>query len=158
MFYIPHSVGLIIAVSPKSGSTSIRNDLHVDGARPLSRKAVVELKKSFWKVVGIVRDPIDRLESCYNFFQHKHNGGFPLGKYDGQESFIDAVLNGADNPHWLPQSSMLDLCDRFVDMESYPIVNHINKNKHLESITYRLDDLKHFYKEDFKLRGNSWLS
>lgn len=156
MFYIPHSVGLILAVSPKCASTSFRNDFHVPGTRPISLEGVRELKKSFWKVVGIVRDPIERFESCYNFFQHKHNGEFPLGSFKSLEAFTDAVLSGFENPHWKPQSEMLLECDSFVDLETFPLINHRNKNDHLENVTYRLSDLKDFYFNDFELRGGKW--
>ena len=158
MFYIPHSIGLIIAVSPKCGSTSFRNEYHIPGTRPLSLVAVQELKKSFWKVKGIVRDPIDRFESCYNFFQHKHNGGFPLGKkYKSLEAFTDAVLSGDTNPHWQPQSEMLQECDTYADLETVPLKHHINKNEHKERAVYRLRELKEFYAQDYKIRGGTWL-
>ena len=71
MIYIPHSVGVILAISNKGASTSIRNEYYVAGLKPLNLQAVRELRKSFWKVLGIVRDPIDRFESAYNFFKYK---------------------------------------------------------------------------------------
>lgn len=157
MFYIPHSVGQIIAVSPKCGSTSFRNSFHVAGTRPLTFEAVKELKKSFWKVCGVVRDPIERFESCYNFFQHKHNGGFPNDKkYLSLKSFTDAVLAGDTNPHWQPQAEMLKECDSFADLETVKISNHLNKSEHLERAVYRLDELKQFYKNDYRIRGGKW--
>lgn len=158
MFYIPHSVGLIIGVCPKAGSTSLRNDLHVPGTRPLSITAVQELKKSFWRVVGVVRDPIDRFESCWNFFQYKHNGDFPAGQFKSIEDFTDQVLDGLENPHWLPQAQQLTECQSFVNLETFPLINHENKNEHIERASFRLDELRAYYKEDFNLRGGVWVS
>lgn len=156
MIYIPHSIGLIIATSHKCASTSINNCFHVEGTKPLSFQAVLELKKSFWKVVGVVRDPIDRFESAYNFFQYGQCGNFPTGRYLGIREFTDAVLSGVEDSHWQPQSELLLGCDRYADLETLKLDRHQNAVGHKELATYRLDDLRSFYVNDYKRRGNSW--
>ena len=156
--YIPHSVGLIISVSPKCASTTIRNTFHVEGTRPITPLAVSELRKTFWKVVGVVRDPIDRFESAYNFFQHKLNGCFPNDtRFKDMESFTDAVLSGLSDDHWRPQCDIIGSCDRYADLETLPLGEKLNVSEHKEKITYRLDELKVYYSRDFKVRGNLWL-
>jgi hypothetical protein len=154
--YVPHSTGLIIATSPKCASTSINNCYHVEGTKPLSLAAVIELKKSFWKVVGIVRDPIDRFESAYNFFQYGQCGNFPTGKYSNIREFTNAVLSGVEDDHWAPQSKVLKKCDRYADLETLPLDRKQNTVKHIEKATYKIDELKILYADDYNLRGNTW--
>lgn len=155
--YIPHSVGLIIATSPKCASTSIGNEFHVRGLQHISLEAVIELRKSFWKVIGVVRDPIDRFDSAYNFFQYGQCGNFPIGKYKNIKEFTDAVLSGVEDDHWKPQSDYLKECDRFVDLESFPLGRKENSVKHQEKSIYRSGELKDFYANDYKIRGFQWV-
>ena len=155
--YIPHSLGVIISVSQKCASTSINNAFYVEGLRPLSSEAVVELKKSFWKVVGIVRDPIDRFESAYNFFQYGQCGTFPDGhRFDTIEAFTDAVLGGLLDDHWAPQHVVLGECNSYADLESLPITQRLNVCGHREKATYKYQEIEHYYSKDFTIRGDKW--
>tara|TARA_R110000851_G_scaffold327999_1_gene498177 strand:+ start:1771 stop:2247 length:477 start_codon:yes stop_codon:yes gene_type:complete len=155
--YIPHSVGLVISVSQKCASTSISNAFHIEGLKPISAEAVAELKKSFWKVVGVVRDPIDRLESAYNFFKYGQCGTFPDNQqFDNIEAFTDAVLAGLLDDHWSPQNIVLGECDSYADLESLPIGQRLNACEHREKATYKHKELEQYYSKDFMIRGDKW--
>jgi len=156
MIYTPHSIGLIIATCFKCASTSINNTFKAGGTKPLNYEAVVALKRSNWKVVGIVRDPIDRFESAYNFFQYGQCGNFPTGKYSNIEEFTDAVLEGVSDDHWTPQSKLLKECDRFADLEGLQLSRRENTNSHKEKVSHRLEELKKFYINDYDIRGGIW--
>lgn len=155
--YVIHSIGLIVATSRKCASTSINNELKVNGVKPLTIDAVKVLKESNWKVVGVVRDPIARFESAYNFFQYGQCGNFPTGRYKSIVEFTDAVLSGVLDEHWQPQSEILIECDRYVDLEDFPLSRHENAVWHQEIVSYRRDDLASIYSEDAKIRGGKWL-
>lgn len=158
MAYLPISVGQIIGVCPKSASTSLINQHHYPNLENLSNVAVIELKKSRWKVTGILRDPLDRFESAYNFFKYGQCGGFPSGKkYENISHFVASVLNGDKDEHWLPQTEMLILCDDFVDLETYPLERKENAHKHIEVLSAKDSAmLKEYYSADFAQRGNAW--
>lgn len=156
MLFIPFSVGVIIATTHKTASTAINNSLKVRNVSSLSLEAVIELRKSNWKVIGVVRDPIDRFESAYNFFKYGQCGNFPTGEYESIKEFTDAVLNGVTDTHWQPQSEQLPYCDTYVDLESYPMRYRENSVNHTESATYKLLELKEHYKGDYIIRGNTW--
>tara|TARA_R110000851_G_scaffold70075_1_gene156461 strand:+ start:1863 stop:2339 length:477 start_codon:yes stop_codon:yes gene_type:complete len=158
MIYVPHSIGLIIATCYKCASNSITNTFKAGGTKNINLSAVIELKRANWKVVGVVRDPIDRFESAYNFFQYGQCGSFPTGKYENIKAFTDDVLNGIEDDHWMPQSSLLRECDIFADLETIPIILKENSVGHVEKATYRLDELKEFYINDYSIRGISWES
>lgn len=157
--YIPTSVGVIIGTCTKSASTSLANQHRVPGTKRLTNLAVIELKKCGWSCIGLVRDPIERLESAYNFFQYGQCGRFPNGaEYTSIGHFVDSVLNGHIDAHWAPQSEQLILCDNFVDLESYPLDRTENRTKHLEVVKYRIDELGRYYAGDYAIRGNQWQS
>lgn len=159
MIYVPASIGLIIGACHKAASTSLQNEYRVPGLKRLTNLAVIELKKCGWKCVGLIREPIERLESAYNFFQYGQCGQFPNGaEYTSIRHFIDSVLNGHADSHWLPQSEQLLLCDTFVDLESFKLATTENRTKHLEVVNYRLDDLRRYYAGDYAIRGNVWQS
>lgn len=155
--YIPHSIGVIISVSQKCASTSISNQFHVEGIRPITETAVVALRESFWRVIGIVRDPIDRFESAYNFFKYGQCGKFPEDrKFNCIEDFTDAVLNGFADVHWSPQAEVLGLCDKYADLESFPLEIHENSCKHKEIALHRRHELEQYYSDDYSIRGSVW--
>ena len=156
MIYVPYSIGVIIATSPKTASTAINNCFKTVNIKSLSYQAVIELKKSNWKVIGVVRDPVDRFESAYNFFKYGQCGNFPVGNFENIQDFTDAVLNGVKDEHWLPQSDLLNVCDSYVDLENIPLKRKENSVAHTEVANYRLDELKNFYAKDYKIRGGSW--
>ena len=156
--YVVHSIGLIIATSPKCASTAINNEFKVNGTNHINLEAVRELKKSNWKVVGVVRDPIDRLESAYNFFKYGQTDNFPVGKYRDINEFIDSVLAGVVDEHWQLQIEILLECDRYADLESLPVMRKENSVQHTEKVNHRIDELNTFYSKDYEIRGEQWLS
>lgn len=156
MLYIPFSIGIIIATTHKTASTAINNSFKVRNTSSLSLEAVKELKKSNWRVVGVVRDPVDRFESAYNFFKYGQQGNFPIGSYENIQEFTDAVLSGKSDTHWQPQSEQLTICDSYVDLESFPLRYRENCINHTESAKYRLLDIKEHYRSDYEIRGNTW--
>lgn len=157
MIYLPISIGNIIGTCHKSASTSLENEYRVPGIKPLTNLAVIELKKSHWKCSGLLRDPLVRLESAYNYFQYGQCGVFPnTQRYETIEHFIDSILNGHSDSHWLPQTEQLVLCDKFYDLESFPLQSTVNQFNHIEKINYRVDDLKQYYAGDYEFRGNTW--
>ena len=157
MIYAYHSLGTILATTPKCASTSIVNEFRIANTKELRKDLVDKLQKSRWKVVGVVRDPIDRFESAYNFFQHGQCGKFPTGSYENIEAFTDAVLAGVYDEHWEPQSNLLKECDNYADLETLPLQTKENAVNHIDLVTYRLDELKAFYASDYKIRGSAWL-
>ena len=157
MMYLPIELGVIIGVCTKCATTSILDEYHVRNLKPITAIAASELKKSGWKVIGIVRDPIDRLESAYNYFQRGQQGFFPdLKKYVSIDHFIDSVLNGDTDKHWETQAGQLLLCDTFVDLETFPLSRHVNSVKHQEKIEYKMTELLNYYMADTVLRGGTW--
>lgn len=157
MIYLPHSLGLIIATCTKCASTSLRNEYQTGNLKPLTNVGVIELKKAGWQVVGLIRDPIDRFESAYNFFQYGQQRKFPNGKtYESIDHFTASVLNGDTDEHWLPQAGQLLLCNRYVDLETFPLAHRVNVVSHKETAVSRARELKDYYSADTELRGRSW--
>ena len=157
MIYAYHSLGTILATTPKCASTSIVNEFRLDNVKELRKDTVDKLQESKWKVVGIVRDPLDRFESAYNFFKYGQCGKFPTGNYGSIKEFTNAVLAGVKDEHWIPQSSLLTGCDTYADLETLQLQTRENTLKHTELVTYRLDELKAFYESDYNIRGSAWL-
>ena len=154
MLYIPYKVGEIIGTCTKCASTSIANEFLPPQLNKLTSIAVVELKKSGWSVTGVIRDPIDRLESAYNFFQYGQQGIFPNGKrYESITHFVDSVLSGDADEHWLPQAGQLVLCTDFITLESFQISRTENSSEHIEKIANRSSELVEYYMADIALRG-----
>ena len=145
MVYLPYEIGLIIATCTKCASTSIRDEIGGFKFEPLTPVAVIELKKSRWKVVGIVREPIDRFESAYNFFQRGQQRQFPNGKkYENINHFVDSVLFGDADEHWLPQAGQLGLCDGFVDLENFPLSLKVNGVERVEKVERKHEELEEY--------------
>lgn len=155
MFFVP-AVGKIVGVCQKAASSSLANQFHVPGLNEITELAVIELKKSGWDAVGIIRDPIDRLESAWNFFKYGQNNHEYVRPFETIEQFVDALLRGVKNPHWDQQVSQLAVCNRFVRLEDFPLTVCENSCDHQDVIAHRVNELRMFYAGDFAARGVSW--
>jgi hypothetical protein len=117
--------------------------------------------KEFPIRMAFIRDPLDRLSSCFHFFLHTN---YPIngGKVRGYESFIDWALD-SDDEHVQPQ---VELFSRYHFQRRFPISK---MTEILELLTgevipqansaprheidqgYRLDDIRERYSEDFDM-------
>lgn len=157
--FVCKSIGHLIAVAPKCASTSIANQFHVPNLDPVGPECAALLKRSGWTIAAVVRDPIDRLESAYNFFRYGSVGqhaefGSPRTIFD----FADSVLSGLPGDHWEPQARAFYCGDallptEFVRLEDFCCSRRDNKNAHTERIgDYRSADLADYYAEDMRMR------
>ena len=127
------------------------------------------------KLHVFVRDPIDRLRSVYQFFTDvqerqqllkEHLPPRPQRQIElsSWEAFVDALLDGALNPHWEPVADILDkigsqvLVHRFENLaDEFPLgeleKRNVSKRKQLDT-TYREDELRAYYARDFAMRGD----
>jgi hypothetical protein len=152
------NVGTIYAAAPKCASTAIANLFHVPNVDTIGAPLAAQLKAHGWEIVGVIRDPIDRFESAYNFFAHTNPGTYePFGSPQDIYQFADAVLDGLGDPHWMPQSDYLThegafLPTRCIPLESLdmPVENTSNRVESLGG--YREADLMGFYASDLRLR------
>lgn len=154
----PHNPRQIIGVCNKAGSTSARNYFRIPNLKPLTDILVSEARICNFEIFGLLRDPLDRIESCYNFFKHNQGGVFPnCAQYKNFEHFLDSVLKGAPDSHWSPQCGQIMLCEKFYDLETYPLQVRKNVAEHIEKIppSY-IRDLKIYYAADYAKRGNKW--
>jgi hypothetical protein len=141
-------------------------------ADPKTRRRVVG-EHEIPKVVHVfVRDPMDRLKSAYQFFRKAppiQKSARIRRKKITWEEFVDAVLDGVENPHWRPASYGVDK----VEAEGSTVVPHLfenigreypfgelpYKNESREKVkvdlTYRLDEVKAFYADDYNLRRDA---
>lgn len=133
---------------PKAASKSIRSVL---GDERLVWEGELPAR-----LVAFVRDPIERLQSCYRYFWKKYS----LPSWPG---FVDQVLAGEPDGHWMPQAQFLPAgCEtyRFEDLavvwarNGLPTLRHLNRGKrpNLPLECYREDDLRRHYRADYELR------
>ena len=168
--------GVAVCVIPKVASQSIQAAIEqCEHTRPNEEEAM-----AFSTRIAFVRDPIERFDSL---FSHMHSlarggskavakelGGSVLGIHPDTDykSFVNYVLSGHTNAHWLPQSEQLSSIPtdiyRFEDLEK-AWERHFtgalpwnNKWTPIEHNPYREDDLKEYYKADYALREKTkWL-
>lgn len=152
--------GVAISILPKNASTSIRAVLETD---EYSNEEVMRFKTR----VGILRNPHNRIKSCYSFFVDIANKGSMSDKHahvpiDTYENFVDFILEDNSSAHWIPQMSLLGdaptIYHRFEDLEEvwsdyfegfYPW--SYNSSPPLELPDYRLEDIETKYAEDFSI-------
>lgn len=105
--------------------------------------------------VVFIRDPIDRLVSYYN-----HQRCFRGGQvFDTWGRLVNFLLWGPADEHWQPQSEQIadGFEKRMVAFEQigsiFPWLPRLNPNERVPiDTTYRLNELRAFYADDFKLR------
>lgn len=160
-------LGTVISFNLKCASHSLQQEAQVRcnkykrNLRPLTLVGVQALKQAGWDIVGILRDPAERLESAYNFFQYGNGflgggGKFPNGKrYTNIDNFVTGVCQGHDrDPHWNIQKEVLILCNTFCDLEDVPMSRHVNSCEHREKLTdTHKEMISEFYIADYELRG-----
>lgn len=96
---------LAIALIPKAGSTTIRKVMEDRGCTEMGHTSVMRVPHR----IAFVREPLDRLISCYSYF-HAHNGKertfFPIEATETWEAFIDYILEHKDK-HWAQQTELV---------------------------------------------------
>lgn len=158
MFYLSQKHNLAVAQIPKAGLMTIREWLGPD-----FRVVSNDETKVVTRRVAFVRNPIERLKSCYSFFYwlsvngQLHVSGAPLSSWG---VFVDHVLSGAEDEHWIPQSRHFgDAPNIWRRFESLPecyeefkpgILPHNNRVTRLETYDYRTEELLQYYAQDFK--------
>lgn len=160
---------VILAVS-KSGSSTISR--HV-GTRNRCPAGEVKHKK---RRITFIRDPIPRLVSCYKFWKFKQKRWpIPLKKklVEGWEDFVNYVLDGYQNKHWVPQDQVLRYTGEFMANEVY-VLEDLDKFLQCElgvknldrtntthdvpfegNLEYRADELERYFAADYILRANA---
>ena len=118
--------------------------------------------------LGFIREPFDRLESCYSFFYWHHKNDTlshkdPMYPYiSDYEKFIDHMLAGEfPNNHWRPQTDLfpnLTVTHKFEEYTTrwgdyFPgfLPDIVNRSTHLETSDYRVTDLEAYYRKDLDL-------
>ena len=152
-----------IGCTEKAGATSIMNALQRARCKRVLPEQIEQLglRTRLW-----VRHPIERFASVWAFFTPV--GSFPrprsrahdyMAQHPTIEQFTDAVLDGAENEHWLPQLAQHVPIDEVLQFETinetFPVpIEHMNKGQiEKPEITYRLDELEIYYGEDL----TAWL-
>lgn len=160
-FYWPVE-NIVVGCTEKAAATSIRG-------------ALIRCKKYTYKEVQqrgyrsriYLRHPITRFASAWAYFTPANNfPGDPVWRnkaYDALrdhptvEQFTDAVLDGMQNEHWAPQLAQHGLVfDEILRLENirdtwperYRLENRNQGRIPKPEITYRLDELENYYKED----------
>jgi len=163
----------VVAVVQKVGSQSIISALpFIDGGRLMSREEAALYSQR----AAFIRDPIERLVSCFSHFYWLWKTGHQndyiddaIFRDDHQESyraFVDYILLKQDS-HWVPQSALLmhngdylpNIFHRFEDIHdrwqryASGAIPWVNSFTHLTVEPYRADEIDDYYQEDRFLRG-----
>lgn len=177
MFVARKSGQACIALIPKSGNSTIRTAV-------MFSKDPIEVpieKSTEWLLrVAFIREPIDRVKSGFSHFRQVIEMGSSVGMLpheyvyiegrglnEDYRSYIDYILENSE-PHWSPQTERISLngeivCNRLHKLDdlrdiweqyytgSLPWQNAWTR---LKVEDYRLDDLKEYYKDDYKIWDN----
>lgn len=95
--------------------------------------------------VLFVREPLQRLASAWAFFRRDFTG-------PDLHTFIDRVLSGWIDPHWMPQSQVWSSWGRLVKFERFG--EFVSRHEHKTDkpfITYRADELRALYAADSEM-------
>lgn len=150
---------LAITCTEKAGATSINSAL--SRCRKITPQ---QIKQRNLTTRIYLRHPITRFASVYAYFAANGNfqvqpsrARYVLDHHPTIEQFTDAVLNGVENEHWLPQLAQheidIDQIHRFEDINKtwptgYPL-GHYNKGRiEKPEIIYKLNDLQEYYRQD----------
>lgn len=155
-FFASSERDLAVALIPKAGIQTISEWLG-PGFRVVDNEAAM----SFSRRVAFIRHPLERLKSCYSFmywladYGSPHHSGAPV---DSWESFVDHVLGGARNEHWIPQTEHVgdvpNIWRRFEDIancyEAFRpgLLPHNNRASRRPTSDYRSTELAAYYAAD----------
>jgi hypothetical protein len=164
-YFVSRPHDLAVAQIPKSALHSIREWLGPEfQPRPPDEAVAVSRRIAF------IREPIDRLKSCYSFMRGlkdrgcPHKSGAPLGSW---QVFVDHVLSGNINEHWTPQCNLVGDCltqpIRLTDIDRAAIkilgrpIGRLNQSERARTPDYRAEELKTMYAGDYALLEAAWL-
>ena len=112
-----------------------------------------------------VRDPIERLRSAYQFFNHRPPIEGSRATTFTWEEFIDNVLNGSKNIHWRPVSELVaragidPVLHLFENIgKEYPLgpLQHKNTSATIDvDMSYRKSELQSLYADDYAMRAKA---
>lgn len=164
-YFVSERHDLGVAQIPKSALHSIMEWLGPE-FRPVPEEEAIAVGRR----VAFIREPIDRLKSCYSFMAALNSSGCPHHSRPPVESwelFVDHVLAGNSNEHWIPQHRLignipvqpirLSDIDRAAMMLLGRPIRKLNQSVRLETTNYRAEDLKMFYRQDYELLEAAWL-
>jgi hypothetical protein len=165
-----HVKGDVVAATPKVASTSVRKIS--EGQVPKDKVGMYE------NVVVFVRDPLERMESAFHYF-NSHRTAWPVVWKERTQTYEqDPPVNWADfvdkvldrkywNKHWVPQSMLWGPLPTvhylFEDIEEVSKerwgvrIGHHNRgpiNGEPVRMTYRVPELEDFFKDDLELRND----
>ncbi len=153
---------LAISATEKAACTSIHNSL-----TRCPRYTIEQVRQRGLRTRLYLRHPISRFASCWAYFTPANN--FPgdpvwrnhaydvLREHPSVEQFTDIVLGGCENEHWAPQLAQHDCAfDEIYQLEQihetwpkkYPLRHENRARIDKPEITYRLDDLLDYYRDD----------
>lgn len=162
-----------VAVIQKVGSQSIIQALpFIDGGRLIGAEEAMQYDRR----VAFIRDPDERLISCFSHFYWLWKNGhqndyiddsiFTESHQQSYRNFVDYVLSNNDG-HWFPQSALLirdgeympTILHRFEDIhDKWPryangAIPWVNAFTRIEVSPYRAADIEKYYEEDRYIRG-----
>jgi len=150
--------GIYIALIPRAGSTAIR----------WSIEPHTYFDQTDQPVHAFIRDPIDRFISAAKLAGKYRK----VPKRHPYELFVDRVLDGEKDQHWIPQAEYLkglniiphplermnSIWAKWRDELGFPRLKPDNCSPMFEhrlsviNTSYRINDLVEYYKEDYRLR------
>ena len=152
--------GVALAIIAKAGTQSFKEAGAVWYIN--NQEALVYPQRIFF-----IRNPFERLESCYSFFVGLKNAGtrydaIPDSALTSWEAFIDHILINSDE-HWNPQINTLmykgeptpTKIMRFEDVTKWwPLffskrLPHNNQSDRLVTTSYRGEEIQAFYAQDY---------
>ena len=162
--------GVALAIVAKAGSQSFTesgNTWYMN-----NNEALVYPERIFF-----IRDPLQRLESCYSFFVGLARSGvphssIPVANLDSWELFVDYILDPKnEDEHWIPQTeTVLYTGDALEDKVYVPTkimrfedvtkwwpnffsrrLPHNNQSERLITTVYRSKELQEKYANDYAI-------
>lgn len=116
--YIKHN-GFFIAYTPKVASTSIKTALNAKGSLLCYAHQIPEGSR----VIGWIRDPMDRAMSCYRFLSNNPGVVRTFNSNWTFDRFMEHVYNNLlQNQHWTPHYLLhKDIITELYSYESIPV-------------------------------------